>query len=68
MPEDLETKCVAHVSKELEAMGLGVWKTVEGEECLHTTKALREHDVIGSLTGLMFDSATRVAAFLSEHT
>ena len=60
-------KSTASISKELAAADLGVWRTPEGEMCLHTNKPLGEGDTVCVLTGLVFDCVPKLMAVLTKY-
>ena len=66
-PEDLAEKSTASISKELTAQDLGVWRTPEGEMCLHTNKPSGERDTVCVLTGLVFDCVPKLMAVLTKY-
>ena len=66
-PEDLAEKSTAIISKELAAQDLGVWRTPEGEMCLHTNKPWGEGGAVFNITGLVFDCVPKLMAVLTKY-
>ena len=60
-------KSTASISKELAAADLGVWRTPEGEMCLHTNKPWGEGDTVCENTGLVFDCVPKLMALLVKY-